>query len=119
MSSFKNKMAQLKITIAQQESHPNHENLVLKECTRNSSKQELSLQQPIIIEKKTVLKPEQQLKPAKTTQIDLHAQSTAGWQGPRKKVEPWVPVSIPPREKKVDVESMNFGSRESASNKEI
>lgn len=50
MASFKSKIAQLKATIEKEESHDHHhETVVLKECTKANTKQELSLQQPIII----------------------------------------------------------------------
>lgn len=38
---------------------------------------------------------------------------------PRKKVEPWVPVNIPPREKKIDVESLNVPVSQKTGDKEI
>ena len=46
------------------------------------------------------------------SQTNLHMQTQH-----RKKVEPWVPVNIPPREKKLDIESMTAPSREGNSNK--
>jgi len=47
------------------------------------------------------------------SQTNLHIQTQH-----RKKVEPWVPVNIPPRDKKIDIESMTAPSQ-SNSNKEI
>lgn len=75
-------------------------------------RQELSLQQPIIIEKKTIIKSESQtFKKTKIEEKDTYV---------RRKVEPWVPISVPPRERKVDIENLPTNTpQESQGNKEI
>jgi hypothetical protein len=78
----------------------------------------LSLQQPIIIEKKTVLKEESQFRRTKMNESAYNSQANLNVQTqPRKKVEPWVPVNIPPREKKLDIESMNVPTNQGNNNK--
>lgn len=96
MSSFKSKAAMLKQQLAQQTSSEEpHQLHVLTECNHTQSQpQSLSLQQPIIIERKTYVKQEH----AKQTRSETETTF------PRRKVEPWVPITVPTREKKADFE---------------
>ena len=114
MSSFKTKAQQLRAQLSepQQDSPPQVH--IIKECKAqcNSVRQELSLQQPIIIEKKTLVKSESQsFKKPKIEEKDTYV---------RRKVEPWVPIAVPPRERKVDIENLPTNTaQESLGNKEI
>jgi len=77
------------------------------------------LQQPVIIERKTVIKEENQQKKTKVNNTELNFMSSSvGNTVSRKKVEPWVPVNVPVREKKVDIEAMN-SPQPNNNNKEI
>lgn len=88
MSSFKSKAQLLKAQLCEEQQEQQQVQIV-KECRPNvpTAKQELSLQQPIIIERKTVIKSESQTF-KKTKQEDTYT---------RKKVEPWAPISVPVR----------------------
>ncbi len=64
---------------------------IIRDCKPQASsvRQELSLQQPIIIEKKTIVKSESQtFKKAKVEEKETYV---------RRKVEPWVPIAVPAR----------------------
>lgn len=118
MSTFKGKVQALKATLSREEAPQEPQVQVIKEC-KPRQQSELSLQQPIIIERK-VTQPAPQ--PAQSQTV-LHHRSTLNktTTASRKKVEPWQPVSVPVRDKKIDVEniSLNTAPTQGGGHKEI
>jgi hypothetical protein len=110
MSSFKTKAQILKAQLTEEQWGENPQPIqIVKECRQTTAKHELSLQQPIIIEKKTIVKSESQsFKKTKNVEPEPYV---------RRKVEPWVPINIPPREKKVDLENVSLNAPQVQGNK--
>jgi hypothetical protein len=63
-----------------------------------------------------VVKSENTQKRVKNNEVDINTQSNFSFQA-RKKVEPWVPVNIPTRDKKIDMDSFQVPVKDTNCNK--
>jgi hypothetical protein len=63
-----------------------------------------------------VVKSENTQKRVKNNEVDINTQSNFSFQA-RKKVEPWVPVNIPARDKKIDMDSFQVPVKDTNCNK--
>ena len=106
MSTFKTKVKTLKEHLNSKDECicPEPQIHIVNDCCKPQPQAELCLQQPIIIERKAAT--------AKSTMVEKEKKTKVVEKSlvQRKKVEPWQPVTVPVRDKKIDIENISINA---------